>query len=407
MITLQKEQLKQNSGRDFILSSLVVSFIFAAPFLNLILVLTGRENQSGQLALVYIVCTCGLFLYTIFNKIHFIKKNTLFFVFVPLVLFSCFLYTESIYGRTNAYFNSERRSVMAIWPATILIGMILQYKRCNKINMNVIFIVSLLLTLLAFYGVFFSNSQTTGGLQRDDSGLLYQNISYYAAYAIGMTGFIIRENRFKKKIYKILLLFLIVLQFIMCFISGGKGGVLLATILIIYFLFLKYKARIILLALPLAAAYLWLPHFIELVGMQFNLNMTGFNRILSFIDGSSVADTGRKLLWYKAFEMFKSAPIFGHGLGSTFYEMNSYSHNLFMDLLAETGVFGMLIFILGLVVFGIKVLQNYKMSELCRWLCIIFIAGFTMNLFSGYIWANHMVWIPMVVMAGMRPNKYE
>ena len=405
MITLQRELSKQNKKSNFGISLLVISFIFAAPVMNAVLVVLGIVNQSGQLAFVYIVCTCGLLFYTFLHEIHFMKKCTLVFTFVPIILFVGFLLTQLSYKKNNVYFDSERLSVLAIWPATILIGMILQYEDYDEIDERAIAIVSVLLTFLSFYGVFFSNNKTSGGLQRDDSGLLYQNISYYAAYAIGMTGFLIEEKKLKDGAYSTVLIFMVVLQFALCFISGGKGGALLAIIFIFYFLYHKYKYKIVFFALPMACIYILTPDFINFIEMRFNLNMIGINRILSLIYGSTVTDTGRALLWKNAREMFKSSPILGHGLGSTFYEMNSYSHHVFTDLLAETGITGTLVFIGGLLFFGVRVWKNYKTNGLCRWLLIVFIAGFTMNIVSGYIWANQMVWIPMVVMAGMNPVK--
>lgn len=397
MRTLQNAQLKQSDERYWMASFLVIAFVFAAPIMNFTLVLTGRANQSGQLALVYIICTGGLFVYVLYYKIHKMSKSTILWCFVPMILLLWFLYTKISYGSVNAYFNSEMRAAIAIWPATILIAVIVRYHDYCKIDERVVVAIDILLTALVIYGVLFSNSKTSGGLQQDESGLIYQSLSYYAAYAIGMTGYIIEEKGSNRKTYMAIML----VQFFLCWAAGGKGGAVLAVVLVLYFLLCQYKLKVLLLGLPIAAFLFLLPRLALVVDKYLNLNMAGFNRVLDFFSNSSIQDTGRMLLWAKAREMFATAPFLGHGLGSTLYEMNSYSHHVFTDLLAETGIVGTIVFLCILAVFAVKVSRNYRTSALCRWLFVIFIAGFTLNIFSGYVWANQMVWIPIVIITSM------
>lgn len=398
MQTLRKEQLKANESCGLCLSLLVILFVFSAPVMNTVLIIIGRPNQSGQLAFVYILCTVALLLYMIFNKIHIITKSTCEFFFLPILLLFWFEYTRTSYNDFNAAFNSEMRSTLAIWPATMLIGILLQYKECKPIDKRAIVVANAILTFLAVYGVFFSNGITTGGLQRDESGLLYQNISYYAAFSIGMTSYLYEEteNVSRKKA----LILLMTLQFALCCVAGGRGGVVLATVFVFVFLLSKYKFKILYFVIPISIFIVALPYIINALGKRIGLNMTGFNRILSFVYGASTHDSGRQALWRKAWEMFATFPSFGHGLGSTIYEMNSYSHNMFMDLLAETGIAGTVLFIIVLFIFMSKAITYYKKSALCRWMTIIFISGFTMNLFSGYVWANQMFWIPIITVLG-------
>ncbi len=83
--------------------------------------------------------------------------------------------------------------------------------------------------------------------------------------------------------------------------------------------------------------------------------------------GSQIAGSGRGYEWQKAWQIFLSAPWFGHGWGSyplygfltnvyptTFrpYETNvlfTHSHNSFLNLLAEMGIVGTALVLLGMV----------------------------------------------------------
>lgn len=78
--------------------------------------------------------------------------------------------------------------------------------------------------------------------------------------------------------------------------------------------------------------------------------------------GTGFAQSGRYMEWHKAWALFKTAPWFGHGWSSYAYEgfainhvyphgfreyetgvLFTYCHNLFLQLLAETGLCGLLI----------------------------------------------------------------
>lgn len=98
-----------------------------------------------------------------------------------------------------------------------------------------------------------------------------------------------------------------------------------------------------------------------------------------------------------AMAAFHERPVFGHGIGSIFYLVGNYSHNVFTDVLAETGVVGLLIVILIMIVFLRKIKGLFAEGSLYRFLLMVFICGIMLNLFSGYLWVNQHVWLPVAV----------
>lgn len=86
----------------------------------------------------------------------------------------------------------------------------------------------------------------------------------------------------------------------------------------------------------------------------FNFSLANFTtRIFSFINDTGAID--RKFLWSAALRMFVHSPIFGVGLG-TFMENYqkfwlkptaeiSYAHNCYLQILAETGIIGLVTFL--------------------------------------------------------------
>jgi len=80
------------------------------------------------------------------------------------------------------------------------------------------------------------------------------------------------------------------------------------------------------------------------------------DQIKSFTSlGTDVSTDDRIIIWSTAWQMFKNKPFFGHGLGtfmSVFgrykpYDYNEivYAHNCYLQMAAETGIFGLLIFL--------------------------------------------------------------
>ena len=127
---------------------------------------------------------------------------------------------------------------------------------------------------------------------------------------------------------------------------------------------------------------------------------------MSFFNGDFLND-GRFELYSQSLSLLGENPVFGKGIGSIFHYLHSYSHNLFMDILAESGVLGLLIFIVLLVLFIKKMFVLFRQGSLFRFLTYIFICGITLNLFSGYIWTNQLVWLPIAVVLTINLNEFE
>lgn len=83
---------------------------------------------------------------------------------------------------------------------------------------------------------------------------------------------------------------------------------------------------------------------------------TVFNRFAEISGGLNDADatSGRSYLWERAVELWQSSPVFGHGWGTYRYYWEgrldvatNTAHNVFLNLLAEVGVAGILLFLVA------------------------------------------------------------
>ena len=170
------------------------------------------------------------------------------------------------------------------------------------------------------------------------------------------------------------------------FICASKSALLLMLIVTSYYLFENvFKDKLSrLIRLTLTVSILLLPFILPF--FYFGLN------------GNYVGAKDRLILWDKAMQMLADRPIFGHGLGSfkilhPFYGDNSIFlqtgdviyvrvHNDFLQLLAETGIAGFLMFslLIGMVMKGIWTVRNQSNSRQDS--TFVFLALYSILVFS-------------------------
>lgn len=377
---------------------LVIAFLFSGPFLNCFLYFFKREASSGQLAILYIFIAIASLALLVVNGNRFIRKKIVIIALIIFFLSILFLITETMYGE-NALFRSELRAYYAVSVNIILILLLITQYKIYELSLRMIFVLEIVLTIVITLVIFRANGITTGGLLQDSSGFLYQNTSYYAAYAFGMGLFLQSERKFnsiqKFNIFYLLNIFLSLFQFVLCLLSGGRGGVALAVVLLFYYITVHKGIRSVLYIIAIVFfVYLSIPILLNFLNSYLDVNAIGLERVLeSFANG--INDSNRQKLRSLAWSFFLESPVFGHGIGSIFYFIGTYSHNLFTDMLAETGVIGFILFCLILI----GTLHNAKKLFCCgslyRFLLMTFLCGFTMCLFSGYVWVNQQIWLPI------------
>lgn len=384
----------------FLYDLVLLLFIFSSPILNSFLFIFGGSNESGQLAIIYIISFILMLLLFLITFRCSIKRKQFLFIFLFIIILSSFIFTGFRENNINAVYFSEFKLYCAMFPTTLLISIVGQ--RLNKENLNItcVFFCFLVISISTFLALVRSNGVTGGGFVNDSSGFMYQNISYYSAYGFGLGIFLlneIKEKRSKHKYINILIFSIIILNILSCLLSGGRGGFVLLFIMIFFYSFINkgvkgFVKAVFTISFIVIIALIIIPLLSDNIGVD----LSGFQRLLNFMD-NGISDPGRELLYKISFNSFQAKPILGNGIGSVFYILNTYSHNLFIDILCETGFVGLLIFMFFLLLTMRKMFFLYKKGSLYRFLTLIFICGITLNLFSGYIWVNQFVWVPIVL----------
>lgn len=165
----------------------------------------------------------------------------------------------------------------------------------------------------------------------------YLGMPFVIAMAI-----IMYELLFDKAIRHKVLHFIIYLVCVITIMMTASRGVFLAWVttslsIFTFFIFSRNMSftRKIVLCIVTVFAVIVLYNF---VSSEFP---TVMNRLLSIGDEGS--DNGRLLLWARSLSLWKDNPIFGAGLQGNYRAFGGVSHNTYVQILSETGLFGLAI----------------------------------------------------------------
>lgn len=211
-------------------------------------------------------------------------------------------------------------------------------------------------------------------------------------------GSIIMFNIFKKK-YGIMLA---VMFFIQMFLYANKGATICAIcIFVISYIFFNKKKGIILKRLFIVIFLLLMILFnletvvegliqiIEGINME-TYSLTTFLNMLQ--DNENNVYRARTDIWQNAIHLFTEKPIFGYGVGYFESNYNGYTHNFFLDIAVSSGLFGVILVVMALILSikrVVKLQDNYKKYFLIIMLAISFIP----MMFSLTYWTVMTFWL--------------
>lgn len=375
-----------------IIDFLLILLVFSGPVLNSFLYLFGITASSGQLAVIYMFVDVSSVILFFRIKKPYVPKNLVYTLFVLVLILIGFIVTSQHYQDNNVRLFSELKLYLATLPAVLALSLIVSYTKHFNVNTSLILYVDLALTLILAILIRTYSGVDGSSLIHDDSGFLYQNISYYSAYNVGLTLFLLYERVFKKSFTRFLFYGLVVGQVAICVLSGGRGGMLLSIILISLYVILQLRQNILILLPVFLVGFIFL--FVPIPGFE----NESIARSLSVFSGARV-DELRADLQAQAISNFLQKPIFGNGIGSVFYLIGIYSHNFMTDILCETGIVGLLFILYLFFTFGKSSKRTVRKGSVYRLAIVFFICGIVMNSFSGYIWVNQFVLLPFVIVA--------
>ncbi len=311
---------------------------------------------------------------------------------VIVVLFSLLL----LYMLTPVFYNGSNNDYTAyllVYGAESIPAAIIGMKLAKSSNLHIIndllpFFVIPISILVGTIGLTAAMMGTTVGKydyqEGGDTGLNYQTLSYFMAFSYTYAFYYAFYGNLKHGIVNLLLRVAMVADMLfclaVCMMGGGRGGFvyIIAITLFLMFYYLKSSKKhrvhaiISIIILVLVGIYI----IISMDVMQ----SVGMTRITGRLGG----DNARMELYQKAFDAFITSPIIGKGVGSIWWTVGFYCHNIILDLLAETGLIGT-IFLLNIVLQSFKKLYRLSNSDKIYLFILLIIAGNFINcMFSGY-----------------------
>lgn len=321
---------------------------------------------------------------------------------VFLFAFGTAFYPSSSFPDSATLHQSELLALAGqVVPAMLLAVVVSKKKECQYEMMRATPLIGFLLSVVAIRTVLNPAEVNASGYVAVEGGLNYQNVAYMGAYAFAFLGYyIVCYNKIEwPKIFKFFLvryflygLFFAV--FVIVILSGGRGGFVVLgfhSLLFIYMYFRKTtierkKAKKFFFIILLVILAFVIFSLIQRVSADF----AALERITGMFGGDG--DTGRENLRTMALQSFSESPILGYGFGSVFFAIGDYSHNIFTDIMVETGIVGLLVFLYILFKAGKSMIKSSNETIIDYLWLVIFIDGFGQALFSGYYLANIPLW---------------
>lgn len=162
------------------------------------------------------------------------------------------------------------------------------------------------------------------------------------------------------KVIKLLLKLEAILLMVVLFISWTRGAWLGLIISLLFLSLFKGRKVIYGILIALVIAMVISPSWIK-------------ERILSFFTLTDMSSIDRKIMWLTAVKMIEAKPLLGHGLGTFMLNYSNYmpkdyteivyAHNCYLQMAAEIGIIGLIIFMLVISSFFLSSIYKLKKTE--------------------------------------------
>lgn len=244
----------------------------------------------------------------------------------------------------------------------------------------------LLLTTLSIGYVVIFRAVEGGILGRAEGDVTsYQGASYAMSFSCSYCLFwLFFADQNKGAMGKLMYCFVLGMVFVSgigCIVGGGRGAFLhlvCSTGYIIYRILARNDRRN-----AIAKYFLLAIGAIVMVYLSIHFNIfesAGAMRV----SGNLTIDYSREYIRNVAIDSFLRSPILGHGIGSVWWEVGFYSHNILLDFLVETGFIGATIMVVTVCVMLKRLLRDSKTNSLDMFMLLVMLAMIVEHTFSGY-----------------------
>ncbi|ALM06784.1 hypothetical protein SB49_02415 [Sediminicola sp. YIK13] len=323
----------------------IIFLIALGPYLK-------RQN------LVTSILIPSLTLLAFFYDIKTFYKNNTEFILLLLIFISS-LFSVFYYVNYEALINGFNGMLGAVLAAYIPVALNKNGDYSKYFHIGYVISILLLIAIMYYEGNFnFSNFASK--VDYRDRFLLNANAySYFSFFA--NFSLIYLYQKYKSTLWMILLISLPLLFIIISFATQSRSGIFIIIIInLCYWFFINKinpsnKLKKIFRGILIFSIFIF-------IGIQF-IKIYENSRIKNRIEVTGTKVDSREVLIYESLKVFGNNPFLGVGLGQLIYHngIGQFSHNSYVEILAEQGIFGG---ILLLFLFGIPLIKCWRLIML-------------------------------------------
>ncbi|WP_158210642.1 O-antigen ligase family protein [Myroides phaeus] len=370
-------------------------FTFLGFYASILLFASFASLETSRLLTIPIRLVLAFTLIVLFLKnirqLHFSKMQLSFLVFSIFYIIRILIdYSNEVY-----YYTSYPIVLGYFISFSFLPFIILSSIKITKNDLDYIFNAFLIggiafsILCLVYYGKFIGQVSRLSSTTADEDTLSPLALSYCSSLIIGVFSFYLLHNSVEWK-KKFIMISCILLSFVPFFLGASRGSLMTLIGVFIFYILVGKGAKFFLKSLVILVFFV--------VGIVFLDNYLGSGLLDRFLSTSEQIDSGasgaiRIVIWENAFNQFLDNPFFGDSLRVVGWR--GYAHNLFIEVLQTTGLFGFIpLFILIYYVFKVCFYIGKNNKEYF-WVVAIFIQSFVQQLFSGAIYTASWMWSSM------------
>ena len=365
-------------------TSIAALFFYIVLLQNIYLYLTDLTMTRFMLMAFYSIPFIVFIIQALLGrKYTYYLDSYIFFIivfYIMLMASALFISSYTSYGLEKLMYFT-----ISIYGCFILHGVITKSSEIKLIikGYQIFSIILLLFSLVTFYderlnlGKYFMGRFSTLGINP-----IW--ISRYFSYGIIVNIYFILKN---KRNFLLSLLYILLSGFYLyfMFLSGSRGpllGMILAVIVFSVLYFRLNIKKILITILIIYLAFTIVHSFVK----------EGTDRI-SGNRNSASSDNARIIAQVNAYELFTRNIVTGSGFGAYNEFRLKYPHNLFSEIISETGLIGLFLL---LIILGISLWRIIKLDKSRLDHCVVIawlLAAFVNANLSGHIGYNTIFWL--------------
>ena len=356
-------QLKQNKAEVLFITSLLL-FVLAPKF-------TAIDSVGIRWFLVSISAL-------LYSSYHLILRPYTFRYekYISLTLL-VLIFSSTI---SLLFSNNINESILSLSKVLIIVSTFyLSFNAILKMNFSNGIIISLFVTSLAIETIYTNSFFLLYGIDELKGISMNRNVSSFSmAFKLPLLLYLISKIDVQWNLKLILFRLVEISTLTSIILLQSRAAIL--SILVLYIALLFIQKRSFFLKSNLFSLSALIGIVIMLSFRSINLTSYKIENILSLVNDESLNQ--RIDYFTNAMSLFIERPLFGHGIGSfkteslKFYEnINTipyYTHNDFLQLLSETGIFGFFSYTIFFILIVLMIFKNFK-----RNLINVFLLGST------------------------------